>query len=400
MKAALAGIVIGLLLGAVPAALYYQGQIEDASARIAELENAKAALEQENRDLARENEDLRSQLEQARSTIQELQEQVESLQDEVENLTLELEERDARIQELEAEKSQLQAEIEDLRESVAQLQSQVHALQSTLEALNDTLHEVLEWYGYSPEGVYNDVLLEAAPETVRDEAAYLLRGLGETGARALEVWRYILINTMYAYDSYVRVYDGDSIVVVDHHVMLPNETLLLGQGDCDDLALLAYALLTAEPLDGERVYLVAWYPSEGPGHTAVVIATPQGYYILDPAGNYLNGWGLYLEMKIEDYTSERNAWYYYFDPLNIRNTTKHYLLDNYFAVLDYYNYFTDQDYYRLDSVDPVEDAFTALYQWIVEYWGVDPETIEFHAPGVHVEFTSIADAADWLESSA
>ncbi len=399
MRAVLTGIVIGLLLGAVPAAVHYQGQLEEAKARIAELERAKSSLEQENKALRQENQELRSQIDEAGNTIRELQAQVARLQDQIRNLTSQLENKTVMIQELEEEKRQLQEEVNSLNEQISELEAQLYTLNYTLETLNQSIKEMLEWYSYNSGGVYTDYILEEAPETVRDEAAYLLHGIDDTSVRVLKVWKYILLSTMYAYDSYIRVYDGNRIVILDHYVMLPNETLLLGQGDCDDLALLAYAMLVAEQLDTEKVYLVVWTPIVGPGHAAVIVATPQGYYIVDPAGNYLNGWGLYLEMKIEDYTSESNAWYYYFNPLSMWNTTKQRLLENSFATLNYYNYLTDRDYYRLASVDPVQDAFTALYQWISEYWDVNIESIEFYAPGIHVEFTSVADAADWLEAN-
>jgi len=86
--------------------------------------------------------------------------------------------------------------------------------------------------------------------------------------------------------------------------MLPNETVELGGGDCEDLALLAYSLLKAYPLPGERVYLVVWW---GPsvGHSAVTVKSPEGiYYILDPAGDYLNSYIALLEMIVENTTDD------------------------------------------------------------------------------------------------
>ena len=78
----------------------------------------------------------------------------------------------------------------------------------------------------------------------------------------------------------------------DNSIMSPNETLELGQGDCDDQAILLYGLINTYEKQDLKTDYVEWLVFEemgnGSGHMTVFIPTKNdGLTIMDPAGHYL-----------------------------------------------------------------------------------------------------------------
>jgi len=101
------------------------------------------------------------------------------------------------------------------------------------------------------------------------------------------VMDWLMLNTMYMPDYHIPVPVGDSIFWKDNYITLPNETLARGGGDCEDLALLAYALLQ-NVFEEERVWIIGWKDVFF-AHWGVLLKGKEGWCIIDPAGRYVTG---------------------------------------------------------------------------------------------------------------
>ena len=179
-------------------------------------------------------------------------------------------------------------------------------------------------------------------------------------------------------------------------VMLPNETWRNGCGDCEDLALFAYSMLAATSRPGESFFLVEIYWGDA-GHVGVIAVDAsreeKRYYVVDPAGNYFNGIGVYYRVEIID--KRGSHWYYYFSPLKLIYKLKKDLAN--FTETVYYDYF-EKTKHTKPVIYYYSSAFRALHDWIVEYWGAYPlEKIVMVNDKYYKEFDSIVDAAKWLE---
>jgi len=106
----------------------------------------------------------------------------------------------------------------------------------------------------------------------------------------INVFEYIVNSTYYQYDSIAIKSEN---VTEGNYWKLANETLIDLGGDCDDLAVLAYSLIKPYV---NNTYLLGWYNDET-GHVAVITYTNGYWYIVDPAGNWLNGYKLMMDIS-------------------------------------------------------------------------------------------------------
>ena len=402
----LVALVVGSVAGYGVAQARLGPELEAARGEAARLGEELDAARGRVAELEAVVDDLEARLAERERLVEDLNETVRVLEEERARLEAALNEIMAERVALEARVANLTATVEELSGLVANLSGQVEALEALLDGYESTLAEALEWYGLGPGGVvFTDHILEAAPGTVENTAWLVLSGLDSTGDRVAAVFDYIMWSTMYFNDSYLRIplpgEDGVEVVVWDQHIMLPNETLEAGGGDCDDLALLAYALLQAYPAAGERVYIIEWTQAQGPGHAAVLVVSPEGYYIVDPAGNWLNWIQAYLELAVENY-ADRSQWLIYIPPLSLDPDYKAWLIQSRYAVPNYYDPLDDIDYYwEPPPIEAYTNPLDLLYDWIIIYWGTtELEQIGIHAPGTHVHFTNIQDAATWIQENA
>jgi peptidoglycan hydrolase CwlO-like protein len=295
-----------------------------------------------------------------------------------------------------------------LRSQYEKLKELHSSMQREYSEVTNALKGVLTWTGVfdSDEDMkaFYDMLLTTAAE----QGKLFVDVVGFSGSldyRALDVFSWTVRWLAYCPDSYVRVpnsSEGFRLEARNEVYMLPNETFLNGCGDCEDLALLVYAILKATQLPGEKIYLVEVWPTEGDGHTGVLVAYREGgetrYYVIDPAGNYFNGIALLLVMEVIDLNETK--WFVTLTPLDISMDTKEFLLGEGLAWEVYY--IRDTDNYTLEPpLYYYTSAFDALRDWIVgflEYAGVSE--IRIHDIGAHATFTSIVDAARWLEQNS
>jgi len=394
----LAALIIGLILGAVGASVYWQGQVEALQARVQELEQEKASLEDKvaadksrivtlegmvNR-LEEENSLLREELARANETIQELLEERQALLEQ-------LAQANATIQSLEDENLLLQWKVDDLTYQVEELQAEVERLQAELrslearlnatkaayESLMDMVRRVAYWYDYYPvtyEEQYfqhMDQVLQASIETSPTPP--------QAGVLEMVEWvfNYTMENLQYYWDPYARVYipGASSPVPWPQVTMLPNETMEIGGGDCEDLALLAYGSL-AQFLGPENVYLIYIIVPDGYGHAATLARTPDGYIIVDPAGNYLNGGQAILRIGS-----------YGYNPLALDPELRKLLVAN-----------GDAELTGPGLPQPSQDLQGLLQDWLEDYWGFTGYTLTIHALGLHETGLTLQEAVETIQS--
>jgi len=129
----------------------------------------------------------------------------------------------------------------------------------------------------------------------------------------MKVFEYIMNNTYYQYDSIAIRSEN---VVGGNYWKLANETLIDLGGDCEDLAVLTYSLI--KPYIN-HTYLLGWYNNET-GHVAVITYINRYWYIIDPAGNWLNNYKLMIRLTIKDRVGRE--WVWWLSPIDIHPDTK------------------------------------------------------------------------------
>ncbi len=306
-------------------------------------------------------------------------------------------------QRLQEELTALRDRLDAAEEKLAEAEENLTTLSAEYQELRSLVYQADSWLGVynstEAEARFYTMLLNASIDTAK-KLVDLLGYSGDLGRRALEVFRDVTVYlTEYVPDDYVRYVNPETLELgtIDNVWQLPNETYINGGGDCEDLALLVYSVLAANSRPGEKLYLVL-FNSLWVGHAIVlgVEKTPTGpqYYAIDPAGNWFNGLStmLRLEAKAND-----TMWYLYLNPAEMAPRLKRWLLDRRFATIVYRDHYT-QTYNETVNIPYYTSAFTALDDLIVRYWelpGVDK--IIVIAPNVYKEFTSITDAAKWIE---
>lgn len=149
--------------------------------------------------------------------------------------------------------------------------------------------------------VLNSVEIEAVHEITLE-----ITGDSIDIASALrQVYSYVIKNIKYVEDpeiptilmetltqnSEILVTNVD-IKIIRDYVQTPSYTILSKAGDCDDMAILAYAMLKAyvssTNLSNIEIYLMTMKFSNGGGHAAVMVFKEGSAIIVDPAGRYIS----------------------------------------------------------------------------------------------------------------
>jgi len=273
------------------------------------------------------------------------------MSDQVNSLRANLTLAAATISSLRSELDRVSAQYSSLKSSYDQLADSYSALQSSYNILNanygdlqrdyqtlsfqysaltseySTQSELLNKYA-KVSGEIQDLsrtltsyasLAESFPRVLNDAAVREVAGaVASAGVRKIssesELWSsyqlvysYITSNIRYAEDvdiPYISSYqyvsyggrtyvtDIGSISTVRNYVQTPALTLSIKQGDCDDQAVLAYAMIKycSKYLYGVDydLYIASVHFSKGSGHVAVFVPVRGGLLcVFDPAGRYL-----------------------------------------------------------------------------------------------------------------
>jgi len=241
----------------------------------------------------------------------------------------------------------LQSLYDSLNESCSNLQSSYWALQSLYGELDADYRAAMAGYTalnasttalfalcrsyYSLPGSFERTLDENAVQTVTNATASATSGASSNWDAYQRVYNYIRSNVEYAYDQsiprptsieytnignevYVSAY---SLYMYGDIIQAPSYTLSQGQGDCDDQAILAYAMIKNYMVNYDTEYnlyiMQMDFESSSVGHVAVLLPVQGGKCcIIDPAGAYLtNSWGSIADKAA---STELNAYSSYWAP--------------------------------------------------------------------------------------
>jgi len=169
----------------------------------------------------------------------------------------------------------------------------------------------------------------------------------------MKVFEYIMNNTYYQYDSIAIRSEN---VVGGNYWKLANETLIDLGGDCEDLAVLTYSLI--KPYIN-HTYLLGWYNNET-GHVAVITYINRYWYIIDPAGNWLNNYKLMIRLTIKDRVGRE--WIWWLSPIYIHPDIKKSGLQNGYIIYEW-----REGSKTLTEIEGYSDITRLLQDWL-NYW--------------------------------
>lgn len=275
------------------------------------------------------------------------------------NLESQLDETRAALDAQNAYTASLQLQLSEERSENARLRTENFALSANLSLLKEDYNALRSRYSSalseyaklsgSVEAAMDYILsytslTEAFPRTINDrEVKATASAVSSAGVTASNVWtsyekiyNYIKSRITYAHDvevpyisriQYVSLPDASgrswsqyaesaSTGAFQNYVQSPSQTLSLEQGDCEDQAILAYAMLKyyMKYVHGTEysLYLARIeFNSADSGHLAVFIPVQGGNLcVLDPAGSYLTrSWGSIASKSAAQELSSYSAWW-------------------------------------------------------------------------------------------
>lgn len=208
--------------------------------------------------------------------------------------------------------------------------------------------------------------------------------------KAEKVLEWVLINLEYIPDDFHEVITRDRVVQVQNRVAYPDEVIDRGGGDCEDLAILVYAILYRSLNEHEKVYLIAlegiapysYRYRLGWAHIAVLYDTGKEFIVIDPAGAYMTGRKYSLNIVFgEDSGDERSMISQ--NPLTLPPQIKSKLIKKGVAKLTFIQITHTKSTTMVDTMISSD----AIHEWI-KYW-------EASIPQVHVSF--LANSTFYVE---
>jgi len=151
--------------------------------------------------------------------------------------------------------------------------------------------------------------------------------------KAREIMEWIMKNTQYLQDDYHQYLVDSRLATRNDFASAPNETLSRRGGDCEDLAILAYAMLKSVLGEDESVYLIV-VTNGDIAHAAVLYKAQDKFILIDPAMNYVTDAQIVLATNMFKDGSKYAVW---MSPMALSPEVKQFLLENDFAKISYYD---------------------------------------------------------------
>lgn len=306
------------------------------------------------------------------------------------------------ISEFTALVNQYKKEVNDLSSKNMELKKELSNYELWLEenithyeGVISNLSNELSSYGKYVNEVNTYAALDAVNQSSRDaflkEALTSVSNLSEAfGTTDLipNVFRWVLTNTYSQRDPYIPTYYWGLLASI---WKLPNQTVDNEGGDCEDLALLTYAILKDK---GVKVWLLEWLNGTNPGHAGVVAKYGGSWYVIDPAGEWLNGNTLYLRMDVKDNSGK--SWTIWLSMLDLTPYEKYWLIHNDLAKIMWYDLIKDDEVSNpvLPRYGSLQEVLTA---WL-NYWGHGFTGYKLIDVGLLKEFSTLNDLINYLQT--
>jgi len=250
--------------------------------------------------------DLRTTLSTTRNRLTTLQTDYDSLRNDYDQLSEDHSSLTLSYSSLDAEHRNLMSNYSTLEDKYAELASYYQGLSENVTALQDLLYS----YSSVPEA-FPRTLNDAEAQNTETAVLSAMGGSTDDWSSYERIYEYIVSNIEYARDvdmpypsTYLHIdFDGVDYITgftmttFRDYIQTPSLTLEIRQGDCDDQAVLAYAMTKHYMIhvaEAEYPLYIAYVEfSDGSGHLAVMLPVEGGQLcIIDPAGKYLTSkWG-------------------------------------------------------------------------------------------------------------
>lgn len=222
--------------------------------------------------------------------------------------------------ELDSSYDELDSSYDLLNSSYASLQSQFDELQDSYDSVASDYYEIRDQLNHRSQHYDVELFITPNDTSVQQTIDQVTGGWSDpsdwneywTDLKALYDW--VVSNIPYNYDGLFPVLPSimsDDVNYTTEMWQFPNETLSLGRGDCEDLAILLCSLVRGYSQDYwiECILIT----SSSAGHAAVQIPVSEDKLaILDPAGQYYTS--LLGDLVSKDISTEINSWLNYWKP--------------------------------------------------------------------------------------
>jgi len=302
-----------------------------------------------------------------RRKVLELQNEVERLKSENEMLRKDYESQinqlkmmyEARINQLQDEVNKLNTLNNMLRENLTYYMDALSKLSSEYSVAQ---HELVNLQNKLKSAVFPAELFTMSQEEVNN---FLIKSINsviniskELPKPSLEgflmnVFEYVMNSTYYQYDSIAIRSENTT---KSNYWKLANETLVDLGGDCEDLAVLVYSII--KPYIN-NTYLLEWY-NDVTGHVAVITYVNGFWYVVDPAGDWLNGYTLLIRLTLKDRLGRE--WVWWLSPTHIHPDIKKLGIRN-----NLFTYEWVRDNKTVTTVKGYLDSKQLLQDWL-NYW--------------------------------
>jgi uncharacterized membrane-anchored protein YhcB (DUF1043 family) len=260
--------------------------------------------------------------------LQNVQQQYNDLSSLYSNLKSNYNELSNSYSSLKSSYDKLSQDYQDLQLQYSSLKSNYYTLSSYYKGLSQnvlSLYNLFQSY-ISLEQAFSRTLNEEAVNKVSFTVSSVTRGSTSFWPSIEKIYYYVASSIKYTNDvdmlyissyKYVNIDRFDYIAsfetsTVRNYVQTPELTLEIKQGDCEDQAILTYAMIRyyMKHIIGTEylLYIALIDFSDGSGHTAVFLPAQGGQVcIIDPAGSYLTKteWG---EITAKSAQFELNAY--------------------------------------------------------------------------------------------
>ncbi len=181
-------------------------------------------------------------------------------------------------------------------------------------------------------------------------------------------------------------YEFDPVALGDYWKPV-NETIADHGGDCEDLALFIYSYLYSRGYN--HTYLIA-FESSAYGHVALVTNVNGSWILIDPAGDWVNGYNLFIRFVVSNDSDRRMI---RIPPLLLSPFVKSWMLGNKLAELTW-----DESLFMPDN----KSLLSILKSWSSYWSGMGYPQEAYYVVGYNVYYStsSISDLAGYLSRLA
>jgi len=280
----LVGGILGGVVSYFAVNIFFEGTMSSLEADKNSYQDEYSAISDEYRTLFEDYNALVQDKKSLEGIVNSLYEEKKMLQDNILELSQQLSITTGNV-------TGLALEIEFLKDYLVDLNGVLYMLNSSM---ND--------YSIIPQA-YRRVLNTETLDEIGDTVETVTTGSSTDIEAYRSIYNYITSTVNYVHDvefpyingySYVDVYDFDIIQDVTlssirNYIQTPRFTEEYAQGDCDDQAVLAYAMIgyyhRVLPTD-TTFYLASITFEDGSGHLAMLASSSQGLLIIDPSGHH------------------------------------------------------------------------------------------------------------------